>query len=135
MVDVLLMENLNKLDENTFIMFAMKHYDNPQCIGMDEFQEDLNRIKYIKRLFRKYQNSGILRERLILNHIIIMYNVFGIYASTRMLFYRIEEDMHELLKTFLLFLNYLPEKTDNIPEVDLVSVPLNQDVINRLREV
>ena len=129
------MENLNKLDENTFIMFAMKHYDNPQCIGMDEFQEDLNRIKYIKRLFRKYQNSGILRERLILNHIIIMYNVFGIYASTRMLFYRIEEDMHELLKTFLLFLNYLPEKTDNIPEVDLVSVPLNQDVINRLREV
>ena len=79
------------LTKDNVLMFAMKHYENPQCLGMDEFQEDSNRIKYIKRLFRKYQNSGILRERLIFNHIIIMYNVFGVYAATRMLFYRIEE--------------------------------------------
>jgi len=113
----------------------MKHYENPQCIGMEEFQEDLNRIKYITRLFRKYQNNGILRERLILNHIIILYNVFGIDACSRMLFYKIEEDMHSILKTFLVFLNYLPEKEEIVPEVDLVNIPLNQDVINRLREL
>ena len=122
-----------KLDDNTYIMFAMKHYDNPQCMGMDEFQEDLNRIKYIKRLFRKYKKNGVLRERLLLNHIIIFYNVFGIEAGTRILFYKIEEEMHSLLKTFLVFLNYIPE--EGIPEIDLVSIPLNQDVINRLREV
>ena len=123
----------DRLDDNTYIMFAMKHYDNPQCMGMDEFQEDLNRIKYIKRLFRKYKKNGVLRERLLLNHIIIFYNVFGIDAGTRILFYKIEEEMHSLLKTFLVFLNYLPE--EGIPEVDLVSISLNQDVINRLREV
>ncbi|MBC8442597.1 MAG: hypothetical protein H8D80_00240 [Proteobacteria bacterium] len=122
----------DKLNDNTFMMFAMKHYDNPQCMGMEEFQEDLNRIKYIKRLFRKYKKNGILRERLIINHIIIFYNVFGVEAGTRILFYKIEEDMHSLLKTFLIFLNYAPE---TIPETDLVSVALNTDVINRLREV
>ena len=129
------MNRNEKLNDNTFMMFSMKHYENPQCIGMEEFQEDLNRIKYIKRLFRKYQNNGILRERLILNHIIILYNVFGIDACSRMLFYKIEEDMHSILKTFLVFLNYLPEKEEIVPEVDLVNIPLNQDVINRLREL
>jgi len=121
-----------KLDDNTYIMFAMKHYDNPQCMGMEEFQEDLNRIKYIKRLFRKYKKNGVLRERLLLNHIIIFYNVFGVEAGTRILFYKIEEEMHSLLKTFLVFLNYAPE---TIPEIDLVSISLNTDVINRLREI
>ena len=129
------MNRNEKLNDNTFMMFSMKHYENPQCIGMEEFQEDLNRIKYITRLFRKYQNNGILRERLILNHIIILYNVFGIDACSRMLFYKIEEDMHSILKTFLVFLNYLPEKEEIVPEVDLVNIPLNQDVINRLREL
>tara|TARA_R110000824_G_scaffold2169_2_gene10229 strand:+ start:2554 stop:2928 length:375 start_codon:yes stop_codon:yes gene_type:complete len=122
----------DKLEDNTFMMFAMKHYDNPQCMGMEEFQSDLNRIKYIKRLFRKYKKNGVLRERLILNHIIIFYNVFGVEAGTRILFYKIEEEMHSLLKTFLVFLNYAP---DTIPELDLVSIPLNSDVINRLREI
>ena len=130
---VLLMKKTDKLDENTFMMFAIKHYDNPQCVGMEEFQEDLNRIKYIKRLFRKYQNSNILRERLLLNHIIIVYNVFGVYGATRILFYKIEEDMHSLLKTFLVFLNYLPE--EDIPETDMIYTPLNQEVINKLREI
>jgi hypothetical protein len=129
------MDKYEKLNENTFIMFSMKHYENPQCIGMEEFQEDLNRIKYIKRLLRKYQNNGILRERLILNHIIILCNVFGVYATSRILFHRIEEDMHSILKTFLVFLNYLPEKEEIVPEVDLVNIPLNQDIINRLREL
>lgn len=129
------MDKYEKLNDNTFMMFSMKHYENPQCIGMEEFQEDLNRIKYIKRLMRKYQNNGILRERLLLNHIIILYNVFGIDACSRMLFYKIEEDMHSILKTFLVFLNYLPEKEEIVPEADLINIPLNQDVINRLREL
>ena len=67
-----------KLNDDNFLMFAMKHYDNPQCKNIEEFHEDMNRIKYLKRLFRKYKTSGVLRERLILNHIIIFTNVFGI---------------------------------------------------------
>ena len=126
-----------KLDEplnnNTYMMYAMKHYDNPQCIGMDEFQEDLNRIKYIKRLFRKYRNNDILRERLIVNHIIIFYNVFGIESATRILFFKIEEELHDLLKTFLVYLNCLPEK--DIPESNLIELPLDEFVINKLREL
>ena len=132
-MEVAVMELNKALDENTFIMYAMKHYDNPQCIGMDEFQEDLNRIKYIKRLFRKYKNNDILRERLILNHIIIFYNVFGLESGTRILFYKIESEIHDLLKTFLVYLNYLPEHS--IPEVDLLEIPLDQFVINRLRDL
>ena len=125
--------NFENLNESNFMMYAMKLYENPQCSGVEEFQEDLNRIKYIKRLFRKYKKNGVLRERLLLNHIIIFYNVFGVVPGTRILFYKIEEEMHELLKTFLVFLNYLPE--EGIPELDLVSVSLNQDVINRLRDI
>ena len=78
--------NFFELNDENIIRFAMKNYDNPSCTGVDEFQEDFNRIKYIKRLFNRYQTSGTLRERLILNHIITIYNVFGMEASTRMLF-------------------------------------------------
>jgi hypothetical protein len=110
----------------------MKHYDNPQCKNIEEFHEDMNRIKYLKRLFRKYKTSGVLRERLILNHLIIFTNVFGIEASSRLLFSRIEEDLHTYLKTFLIFLNSLPE---NIPETDLVMIPLDRRIITKLREI
>ena len=122
-----------KLDDTNVTRYAMKHYDNPQCIDIDEFHEDLNRTKYVKRLLRKYMSSGVLRERLILNHIIVFYNVFGIEAASRLLFYRLEEDLHPLLKTFLVFLNYLPE--DGVPECDLERIPLYNDVIQVLREV
>mgnify|MGYP003641469856 CR=1 FL=1 len=123
-MDICIMQMNERLNDNTYMMYAMKHYDNPQCIGMDEFQEDLNRIKYIKRLFRK---------RLILNHIIIFFNVFGVEAGTRILFYKIEEEVHDLLKTFLVYLNYLPD--EDIPEAKLVEIPLDQFVINKLREL
>jgi len=124
----------SELTDSTYIVYAMKHYDNPQCESIEEFHEDLNRTKYLKRLFRKYNSSGVLRERLILNHIIIFYNTFGVEASTRLLFYRIEEDLHPLLKTFLVYLNYLPEKYD-IPECALVSIPLHNDIIHQLRDI
>ena len=100
------------------MLFATKHYDNPHCENMDEFYEDLNRIKYIKRLLRKYKKTGILRERLILNHLIILQNVFGPVVSE--------------LKTFFIFLNYLP---DRIPEVDLDKIPLDNKIISTLRKI
>lgn len=128
----LLVMNDYKLNDDNFLLFAMKHYDNPQCKNIEEFHEDMNRIKYLKRLFRKYKTSGILRERLILNHLIIFTNVFGVEAAARLLFLRIEDDLHIYLKTFLVFLNSLP---DDIPEADLIAIPLDRRIITRLREI
>tara|TARA_Y100000114_G_C11736734_1_gene316597 strand:- start:647 stop:1030 length:384 start_codon:yes stop_codon:yes gene_type:complete len=125
--------NYNQLNDDNIVNFAMKNYDNPSCKNIEEFQEDFNRIKYIKRLFNRYQSSGILRERLILNHIITFYNVFGLNAATRMLFNKIDENHYPLLKTFLTYLNYCPqEKFDGI---DITGVPLEQKVVQVLRSL
>lgn len=128
----LLIMDFYKLTDDNYLMYAMKHYNNPQCKNIEEFHEDMNRIKYLKRLFRKYKTSGILRERLILNHLIIFTNVFGVEASSRLLFSRIEKDLHTFLKTFLIFLNSLPEE---IPEEDLILIPLDRRIIAKLREI
>lgn len=124
--------NFSSLNESNFLMYAMKYYENPTCIGIDEFHEDLNRIKYVKRLFRKYEKSGILRERLILNHLIILGNVFGPIATSRIMFYKTEPELHSYLKSFLVYLNYLPKELENI---DLDSIALDQDIVNHLRGV
>ena len=118
------------ITEENYMLFAMKVYENPQCKSMNEFHEDMNRIKYLKRLFKKYKSTGVLRERLILNHIIILYNVFGVEAATRILFARLDKELHPILKTFLVFLHMFPEK---IPETDLVSIPLDKRITDRLR--
>tara|TARA_Y100001937_G_scaffold128637_1_gene206388 strand:+ start:3292 stop:3624 length:333 start_codon:yes stop_codon:yes gene_type:complete len=110
----------------------MKHYENPTCTGMDEFHEDLNRIKYVKRLFRKYEKSGILRERLILNHLIILGNVFSPTVTSRIMFYKTEPELHSYLKSFLVYLNYLPKQLENI---DLDLIPLDQKIVDHLRSV
>lgn len=120
------------LHDDNYVLFAMKSYENPQCSGIDEFQEDLNRIKYLKRLLRKYKTHGVLREQLILNHLIIFYNVFGITPATRLLFSRIESDLHPYLKTFIVYLNNLP---DIISEVDLVMIPVDIRIANKLRKI
>ena len=121
------------LNDDNIIYFAMKNYSNPSCKNVEEFQEDFNRIKYVKRLFNRYEQSGVLRERLILNHIITIYNVFGLEASSRMLFNRLDERQYSILKTFLVYLNYCPEnKFDNI---DIVSVPLDSVIIKKLRSL
>jgi hypothetical protein len=122
----------DKLNEDNFSMFAMKHYDNPQCEGIEEFYDDLHRTKYLKRLFKKYLTSNILKERLILNHIIIFYNIYQVKEATRILFYKIEEEFHPILKTFLVYLSYLPEE---IPEADLIAIPLNIEVMKILRNI
>lgn len=94
------------LSENTFLLFAAKHYENPHCHDETEFEEDLKRFQYLRKLFNKYKQTGDLKERLVLNHLIIIYNVFG-PAATDMLFMKLE-DYHECLKPFVVYLNYMP---------------------------
>lgn len=119
------------LNDDNIVIFAMKNYQNPSCKNIEEFQEDFNRIKYVKRLFNRYEKDGVLRERLILNHIITIYNVFGLEAATRMLFNRLDDKQYSLLKTFLTFLNYCPEQ--KFDGIDIVSIPLDATVVKRLR--
>jgi len=102
-----------KLDESNFLIYAAKYYDNPQCFDTQEFMEDLNRFRYVKRLLKRYKETGDLKERLILNHIIIIYNVFGSVPATRMLFFKMN-NMYSELTPFLEFLGYMPDRIDNI---------------------
>ena len=90
-------------------MFAIKHYQNPSCEGINEFYSDMKRFKYIKRLFRKYKESGELKERLLLNHIIVLNNMFGADAASTLLFFKLEQEYWAALKSFLAFLNIMPE--------------------------
>ena len=96
-----------QLRESTFLLYASKHYDNPHCSDISEFEEDLKRIQYLRKLFSRYRQCGELKERLILNHLIILYNLFGPEA-TNMLFMKLEE-YHEYLKPFVEYLNFMPE--------------------------
>jgi len=121
-----------QLCPSNFVMFAMKSYSNPLYTGIDEFREDILRIKYIKRLFLKYKNNGDLKERLILNHLIILQNVFGAEATTRILFYKLPRELHSYLKTFLDFLQYLP---DEIPEVDLSKINIDHRIAKILQRL
>lgn len=124
-----------KLTEENFVRFAMNHYDNSQCKGLDEFEEDLNRFKYLKRLFYRYRQNGELRERLILNHIIVLYNVFGIDAATKMLFFRIETEFWPQLKTFLVFLNYMPKEIIADKRIAESDIPIDEDIVKVLRAI
>jgi hypothetical protein len=98
----------NELNEDNFLLFAIKHYENPQAVTKEDFEKDLNHFKYIKRLLKRYKKSGELKTHLILNHFIILYNVFG-EATTPMLFFKIEKELWSSVKSFIIFLNRLPE--------------------------
>lgn len=104
---------LEKLDESNALLYAAKHYDNPQCYDTIEFYDDLKRFQYLKRLFNRYKETGELKERLVINHIIILYNVFGPLPCTRLLFLKLGEHS-DILKPILEFLGQLPEKVENI---------------------
>jgi 5'(3')-deoxyribonucleotidase len=95
------------LTESTFLLYAMKNYDNPQCTEMSEFEEDMKRFQYLRKLFSRYRQDSDLKERLILNHLIVIFNVFG-PGATNMLFMRLHE-YHEYLKPFVEYLNFMPE--------------------------
>jgi len=98
----------NELNEDNFLLFAIKNYENPQAVTKEDFEKDLNHFKYIKRLLKRYKKSGELKTHLILNHFIILYNIFG-EATTPMLFFKIEQELWSSLKSFIIFLNRLPE--------------------------
>jgi len=129
---------IDKLDESNFFLYAAKHYTNPYCYDTLEFYDDLNRFKYLKRLFSRYQESGELKERLILNHIIVLYNIFGIEPATRMLFLKLE-GFHKYLKPFLVLLNYMPDvvKSVGIEGKDILSsdIAMDQFIVEQLRKI
>ena len=125
------------ITDDNFLMFAMKEYNDIQCTDIEEFYDDLKKIKYIKRLFNIYKNTGQLKERLILNHLIVFYNVFPIQAGTRILFYKIEKSFWPMLKTFLIFLDRLPETIDSIrgKTIRTSDIQLDEGIVTRLRSI
>jgi hypothetical protein len=98
----------NELNEDNFLLFAIKNYHNPQAITREDFDKDLNHFRYIKRLIKKYKKTGVLKVHLILNHFIILYNIFG-EAATPMIFYKLDYELWDSAKSFVIFLNRLPE--------------------------
>jgi hypothetical protein len=117
-----------KLTEDNFLIFAAQNYNNPHCESTEEFYDDLSRFKYLKRLFKRYKVNSDLQERLILNHIIVLYNVFGVKACNEMMFFRMEQEYWSYLKTFLLFLNFITDTTK-------VEVPIDENIAKVLRKI
>lgn len=128
---------IDKLDETNFLLYAAKHYDNPQCFDTLEFYEDLARFKYIKRLFNRYEEAGELKERLVLNHLIILYNVFGI-AATRMLFFKLD-GYHHMLKPFIVLLGHMPEVIKGIgvqnKTIFSSDIHMDENIVKILRKI
>lgn len=122
-----------KLTDSNFVVFAMHHYDNPQCHSVEEFDEDLKKFLYLKKLLSRYRKNGELRERLILNHIIVLYNLFG-ESATKMMFLKVDEECWSSLATFLVYLNRMPEE---IPEYGIIlsDVKLDEFIISILRKI
>ena len=122
------------LSENTFLLYAAKYYDNPQCSAYEEFEEDLKRFQYLKRLFNRYEHTGELKERLILNHIIVLYNCFGV-NTTNMLFMKLEESQ-ATLKPFVIQLNFMPEFIEyNNKRILSSDISMDPIVVQTLRRI
>jgi hypothetical protein len=128
--------SFQSLNEGNILLFAMKMYDNPHCKDLVEFHDDINRIIYIKRLLNKYKTSGKLKERLILNHIIVLCNVFGIEGATRLLFYYIDPCHYSAVKTFLIYLSYIkPEDSYKKWGLALDGISMDLNIANTLRKI
>jgi len=123
-----MMKIFDTLNRRNFELYAAQNYNNPECLDIEEFKEDLARFKYLKRLLRRYELADDLQIRLILNHIIVLYNVFGIEAANRMLWYKIEPEHWTYIKPFLVFLNYLPID-------EQVEIPLDPLIVDLLRKL
>ena len=124
------------MTSENFLLYAVKAYDKPNCI-MSEFKEDMKRFNYLKRLFRRYRKMDDLRERLVINHLVVIYNVFGVEVATRMLFYKMSKDDYSALKTYLIFLNYMPAVVHGIKGQDIISseIPVDMKIAEVLREI
>jgi len=120
----------NELNEDNFLLFAIKNYENPQAVTKEDFEKDLNHFKYIKRLLKRYKKTGDLRTHLLINHFIVLYNIFG-EATTPMLFFKIEKDMWSQVKTFILFLNRLPQ----YPKCYIHDIPVDLNCLTQLQKI
>ena len=127
----------SNLTEDNVILYAMKHYENSQCLSEVEFHNDLKIIKYIKRLFNRYKRTGEIKERLMLNHLIMLSNVFPVVVLTRILFLRIAQEYWVELKTFLVFLKYMPEVVETINGKEIISsdISIDMKIANKLRKI
>lgn len=128
--------SFDDLTVDNVTMYAMKAYDKPNCI-MSEFKEDMKRFNYLKRLFKRYRKVGELREQLVLNHLVVLYNVFGPEVSSRLLFFKVAKDDYSALKTYLIFLSCMPERVKGIKGQDIISsdIPIDLVIANALREI
>ena len=120
----------DELNESNYMLFAIKFYDNPQAVTKDDFESDLKRIRYIKRLLKRYKNTGELKIHLILNHLIILFNVFN-EAAVPLLFYNLEEDLWPYLKSFLVFLNRIAE----YPRTAINDIVEDKECLKQLQEL
>ena len=120
----------DELNESNYMLFAIKFYDNPQAVTKDDFEADLKRIRYIKRLLKRYKNTGELKIHLILNHFIILFNVFN-ESAVPLLFYNLEEDLWPLIKSFLVFLNRIPE----MPRTKITDIEIDEDCLKQLQDL
>lgn len=118
----------NEITNKNFMLYAAQNYINHRALDIEEFYEDLNRFKYLKKLFTKYKNSGELKERLILNHIILIFNVFKIDAAVKMCFFKTDEESYPALKTFLLYLNYIKEE-------EFINISCDLYVVKQLKNI
>jgi hypothetical protein len=118
------------------MIFALKAYDKPNCI-MSEFREDLKRFNYLKKLFRRYRKFGEIKERLVLNHLVVLNNVFGPEVATRLLFFKMSKDDYSALKTYLIFLSCMPERVIGIKGHDIISseIPVDMTIAESLRNI
>ena len=117
----------DELNEDNYLLFAIKFYNNPHALTKDDFEDDLKRIKYVKRLLKRYKNTGVLKTHLILNHLTVLFNVFD-DAATPLLFYNLENDLWPAIKSFLVFLNRIPE----YPKTKVDTIDVDQDCLNQL---
>ena len=122
------MKIFDELSNKNFKLFAANNYNNPECTDVEEFKQDLSRFKYLKRLLTRYEEHGELQERLILNHLIVLYNVFGIEACNKMVWFKIDENHYHIIKPFLVYLHYLPED-------QMIDVAMDPVVVDILREL
>ena len=120
----------DELNEHNYMLFAIKFYDNPQSVTREDFEDDLERIKYIKRLLKRYKNTGELKVHLILNHLTVLFNVFN-EAAVPLLFYNLEEDLWPYIKSFLLFLNRLPE----YPKTEINNITEDSNCLSQLKAI
>jgi len=125
------MEKFDLLTDENFDLFSKLKYNNPSCVSIEEFNDDMKRIKYIKRLFYKFDNERILKDKLICNHILILCNLFGNEACIRMLFFKLEKQYHGFLKTFLNYMNILPK---SIPEVNLDLIQIDGRIERNIKK-